>query len=422
MSALAPTAPPRSRRQTSAPATVVDIPLHDKQWRFVFDQHRYTAFVGGRGSGKTFAGSVKGVLKAQAVGGLGAIGAPSFPQLEDGAKKQFIARLDEAGIGYSFVPSRNKLYIPGFNAEISFVTLENASRVRSPNFSWAWADEIDYLTDLEIWRALKGAVRVGEFQLFVTSTPKGRRLIYTEWVVKKDRNHKLYRATTLENPFIDSADYAAGLGYEGRYYEQEILATFVGFEGLVYPAFTRERQVAARTTDGWRRVLGVDIGTRNPTAIIEVAAFDTHRHVASELYRTGMSSREIVRAIEDRADLLNPEAIYLDPSAAAYLEDLTNDGYPAYPAENALAYGIGQMTTAIADGMTVDPACVNVVAELESYAYPENRKETDKPVKAMDHAMDATRYALVGLAGPPTQTTQVPNDVQEWMEAWTSGE
>jgi hypothetical protein len=58
------------------------------------------------------------------------------------------------------------------------------------------------------------------------------------------------------------------------------------------------------------------------------------------------------------------------------------------------------MTTAIAEGMTVDPSCINVVAEIESYAFPDNKTENDKPRKESDHAMDACRYGLVGAETP----------------------
>jgi hypothetical protein len=113
-----------------------------------------------------------------------------------------------------------------------------------------------------------------------------------------------------------------------------------------------------------------------------------------------MSSDEIIAAIEQEADTVNPETIYMDPSAASYILTLQQHGYPAIKANNEIIYGIGVMTTAIAEGMTVDPSCINVVAEIESYAFPDNKTENDKPRKESDHAMDACRYGLVGAETP----------------------
>lgn len=375
------------------------VKLYDTQDDFVMDQKRYTAFIGGRNSGKTFAGSVKAVKCAAQYGGLGCIAAPSFPMLEHGAKAQFIERLTESG--EPFTKTRDSVQIPRFNAEVLFSTLESEARVRGPNFSWGWADEVEYVADRSIWKALKGAVRDGPNpELFVTSTPKGRRLVWDEWVVGKTAHHALYKATTFDNPFIDAQDYVSGLGYEGVFYEQEITADFVTFEGLVYPGFNRS-VIIERDCSGWATILCADIGARNPTAVytIRVGA-DVERHIERELYRRGMSSDEITDAIAAEADATNPEVIFLDPSARAYIDTLQRRGYPAVPANNEVVYGIGVMTTAIADGMTVDPSCVNFVAEIESYAYPENKTNNDKPVKSGDHAMDAIRYGLVGVVSP----------------------
>lgn len=376
--------------------------VYRTQADFILDSSRYVAMMGGRNSGKTHAGSLKAMIRATE-GGLGCIAAPNFPMLELGAKRQFLLRLQESG--EYFKPTRKGCYIPRWNAEVLFATLENESRVRSPNFDWAWVDEADYLTDRKVWRALKGAVRAGRNpQLFVTTTPKGRKLVYDEWVKFKTAAHVLYRATTFDNPFINAEDYVASLGYEGQFYAQEIEASFITFEGVVYPGFNRETAIQTRSCEGWRTVLGVDIGTRNPTAILTIrVGADVERHLERELYRRGMGTDEIVAAIESEADLAQPEVIYLDPSAASYILTLQQHGYPAVKANNEIVFGIGVVTTALAEGMTIDPACVNTVAELESYAYPENRTEKDKPLKVNDHAMDGLRYGLVGANTPPVE-------------------
>lgn len=383
-------------------ARVYRVTTYDVQDDFIFDDRRYVAFVGGRNSGKTYAGSIKAMACARN-GGLGVIAAPDFPMLEHGAKRQFIERLTEAGVRYFLNNQKGVLTIPAWNAEILFATLETESRVRGPNFAWGWVDEVEYLTDRNIWKALKGAIRAGDKpQLFATSTPKGRRLIYNEWVVTGGDDHALYRATTHDNPFIDADDYISGLGYSGVFFDQEINAEFVTFEGLVYPKFDRDRNIGAPDVEGWRTVLAVDVGTRNPTAILVIrAGADVERHVESEVYRRGMSSDEITEAVAAAADRHNPERIWLDPSAASYILSLSKLGYPVEKANNDISYGIGIVTTAIAEGMTIDPSCINLIAELESYRYPDGKIETDKPVKENDHAADALRYGLAGLENRP---------------------
>src|SRR4051812_27343863 len=98
--------------------------LYDTQDDFVADDRRYTAFIGGRNSGKTYSGSVKALLRATQ-GGLGLIAAPNFPMLEHGAKQQFIDRLNETGVPYEKNDQKGIVCIPSWNAEVLFVTLES---------------------------------------------------------------------------------------------------------------------------------------------------------------------------------------------------------------------------------------------------------------------------------------------------------
>ncbi len=388
----------------AAPTRQTQYRLYDIQDDFVSDPSRYVAFVGGRNSGKTHSGSIKAMLHAMKPG-LGVIAAPNFPMLEHGARRQFIERMEETGVPFATNNQKGTLTIPDTGAEVLFATLESESRVRGPNFHWGWVDELDYLSDQNVWKALMGAIRAGDNpQLFATSTPKGKRLIYREWVQNATERHHLYRATTYDNPFIDADDYVSGLGYEGRFADQEISAEFVSFDGLVYDGFDRTRNVATVDTTGWATYCGVDVGARNPTVVLTIhIAGDERVHISREFYQRGMGSGAILEAIESEATTSNPDAVYIDPSAAAYIDDLIAHGFPVRKADNDVQTGIQRVTSAL-PRLTVDPSCVQTIAEFESYQYPDEGKGTsDKPIKQNDHAMDALRYALMGAMSPVAQ-------------------
>ena len=379
----------------------VEVELYPQQFDFVADPSRYVAFVAGRNSGKTFAGALKAALNCRPRT-LGLIAAPDFPMLEFGAKRAFLDTLRRNGEPFELHQQRGVVNLTRLDAEVRFATLENEGRVRGPNYAWAWVDEVEYVTDRTVWSALKGAVRDGDNpSLFVTSTPKGRRIVWDEWVANPTPQHVLYKATTRDNPYIDAADYIAGLGYSGRFAAQEIEAEFVAFDGLVYPGFDRTRTVATDVT-GWRTVVTVDVGTRNPTAILTVhQAGDDRVHVSREVYRRNLSSAEIVAAIREAIDGTDAETVVIDPSAAGYILELQRLGYHVTKGDHAITEGIGRLTTALADGLTVDPSCTNLVAEFESYRYPDGtRTESDKPIKDHDHALDALRYAVMHLSAP----------------------
>ena len=373
------------------------VALFPRQSRFVQDTRRFPGYVGGIGSGKSFAGGVKALMRFDKPG-LGGAFAPSYPMLRDATQRTHFMLLDDVGIPYEHHKGENRLTITPSGHEVIFRSLDNPDSVRGPNLEWAWIDEASLVTK-EASNIVNGRVRVGNRpQVWKTFTPKGRNWCWEEYERdatgdESDPLHPLYRVKTTENPELP-ADFAQSLGYTGRFAEQELGGEFVAFEGVVYPMFDRQRHVRARDCEDWTTALAVDVGTRNPTAILTGRKAGDERHIEREVYRRGMSSDEIVQTIADEADRTNPDVIYLDPSANDYILALQRRGYPAVKANNDVIYGIGCVTTALTDGMTIDPSCVNLIAELESYHYPDNRTESDKPVKEFDHAVDSLRYLI----------------------------
>lgn len=374
----------------------VSVPLFPRQRRFVRDPARFPAYVGGIGSGKTFAGACKVIARLERKE-LGLVAAPTYSMLRDATQRTLFELLDELGITYEFRKGENALTIPASGHEIIFRSLDNPENLRGPNLDYAWVDE-GSLIDRMAWLVVKGRVRVGiNPQAWLTCTPKGRNYVWEEWERDANPDHPLYRVRTDENPELPRG-YAESLGYTGVFAAQELLGEFVAFEGLVWPMFSRPTHVKPRDCDGWRSILAVDIGTRNPTCILTLRGGAEARHVEREVYRPGMNSEDVIATIEAEADRVKPENIFLDPSAAGYIETLRTHGYPVQKADNDVTFGIGQVATALTDGMTIDPSCVNLIAELESYHYPDNKTDSDKPVKQFDHAVDALRYGIASEA------------------------
>ena len=374
------------------------ISLFPRQTRFVTDTRRFPGYVGGIGSGKSFAGGVKAITRLSQPG-LGGIFAPTYPMLRDATQRTVLDLLQRTNIRYEHNKSENRVIIPATGHEILFRSLDNPDTVRGPNLHWAWIDEASLVTK-EASNVVNGRVRVGSNpQVWKTFTPKGRNWCWEEYERdatgdETDPMHPLYPVKTTENPELP-ADFAHSLGYTGRFADQELGGEFVAFEGVVYPAFNRSEHVRTINTEGWSTHFGVDVGTRNPTAILTAKlASDGRVHIEREYYRRGMSSDEITDAIAIAAEAAKPETVWADPSANDYILSWRARDIPARKANNDVSFGISVVTTALDNGLTVDPSCVNLIAEFETYHYPANRQESDKPVKEADHALDALRYLL----------------------------
>jgi phage terminase large subunit len=375
--------------------------LFPRQMRFVRDTRPYPAYVGGIGSGKSFAGAAKVVSRINRKE-LGMIAAPTYPMLRDATRRTLLEMFDLFGIPYDLHKSENIITIPNSGHEILCRSLDNPDTLRGPNLDYAWIDE-GGLIDREGWRVVKGRVRTGSNpQAWITTTPKGRNYLWEEWERdgtgnELDPTHPLYRVRTTENYHLPEG-WAEGLGYTDEFYSQEIGGEFVAFEGLVYASFNRGA-VKSVDCDGWRTILGVDIGARNPTAVVTVRVNGLgHVHIEREFYQRNLDSDGITDAIIDTMQSSGAEVAYADPSAKAYIDSWQKRGLKVKPANNDVTRGIGIVKSALADGMTIDPSCVNTIAEFESYVWADNAK--DQPVKQNDHALDALRYALVGEAAP----------------------
>jgi PBSX family phage terminase large subunit len=376
---------------------MTEFALMPNQFDFVTDQSRFAAYIGGIGSGKTYAGAVK-VLQRLNEPGYGMIAAPTFPMLRDSTRRSLIQALDSAGIQYDMNKSENSIKVG--QHEIICRSLDNPETLRAPNLQWAWIDEAALVSEMA-WRIVKGRVREGDKQqAWITTTPKGRNWIWKEWVAEPDDNHTIYKTRTTENKHLDP-DFAASLDYDGLFAEQELAGEFVSFEGLIYPMFHREHHIKQVDCTGWRTILGGDIGARNPTALLTIRrSGDGRTHIERERYQRNMGADDITDAICDEMTQSGAEVGWLDPSAKAYIDACVLRGYNVKGANNDVKHGIGVVTTAFADGLTVDPSCVNTIAEFESYAWQEGATEKDAPIKQNDHAMDGIRYALVGDSVP----------------------
>lgn len=202
-------------------------------------------------------------------------------------------------------------------------------------------------------------------------------------------------------------------GLSGAEYDRLYLGKWAAAHGLVYPQFTPE-MIRTMDVTGWRTIMAADIGSRNPTALgtLHFRGDGAWVHMSREVYRRNMTSSEIIAAIESEADAVNPDMIFIDPSAKAYIDDLVRDGYPAVAANNDVLTGIQRVRDVLSTGFSIDPSCENTIDEFGMYAYPDNPKiETDKPIKDNDHAMDMLRYGIYGGSEPTV-------NIEEFYQSW----
>jgi len=384
-------------KRSSSTLSGKTIQLYPAQHDFVLCPDRFAAFIAGIGSGKSYAGAVKGLVTAKATGGLGLIIAPTYPMLRDATLRTF-----QLVAGAAITEYRKSEMIATLRGglEVMFRSADNPDRLRGPNISWLWIDEAGLCPE-GTWEVAIGRLREGgkAGPAWVTGTPKGRHT----WLFRILPQLTLFRAATKDNPHLDP-EFVRSLetSYTGAFARQELLGEFVSFEGLVYDDFQRDRHIMQRS-DKWQRVIaGMDEGYTNPAVILVVGLdSDGRAHVLSEFYQRRMLQGDVVGEAKRLQAAHGIASFCVDPSAAGLIAELRSVGLPVIEADNDVFPGMQHVKQRLAvagDGkprLTFDPSCVQTIAELESYVWKDGKAGAkDEPEKVNDHAMDALRYVL----------------------------
>lgn len=383
------------------------IKLYPKQHDFFICPDKIAAFIGGIRSGKSYAGCLWMLSQMKEAGKLGLIVAPTFPMLRDVTWRTM---LDIGGGIFKLGKSEMMLTVPG-GGEMLFRSADTPDRIRGITANDALIDEAGYCPG-DTYDIVKGRLSSPPGLLRIVTTPKGRN-----WLYDRQNEMTIFRAATKDNPFIPR-NFVNDLehSYTGNFARQELYGEFVAFEGLVYPLFDRRTHVQARLrTEMTRCIFANDEGFTNPSVILDIGTDSDGRvHVFREWYRRGQLQDAVVALNKEWFNEVKPTSITVDSSAAGLIAALRGAGLPANSHKGRVLDGISVLQNALAvqaDGrprLTIDPTCVQTIAEFESYCWKEGR---DEPDKQNDHAMDALRYGMDELGRGVATITDSPFDL-----------
>jgi hypothetical protein len=209
------------------------------------------------------------------------------------------------------------------------------------------------------------------------------------------------------NPFLP-ADAREKLRrqFEGTDREAQALAGgFAAPTGLVYPDFSRERHV--RPTDALRerltgtwRAYGYDHGWSDPRVMLEAGETEYGQlAVIGEFYREGVEYEKAVRWLTDHD---RPEGTIYAEHEPEHQQAFRRAGYRCEPATKDLDEGIPAVRDRLdwrddpqdRPGLLVAKDCVNTIREFQDY-----QEDEVGTAGAVDHAMDALRYLVMGVDG-----------------------
>jgi len=380
--------------------------LHKSQKIIVKDTHRFRVVNAGRRFGKTILAVEELVYEATNRDNANiAYVAPTYGQAREISWELLKKRVQDLP-SPTINETRLEMVVPnkfGTTSKISLKGFESIESLRGQAYDFLVLDEVAmYRSFISAWQEVIRPTLTDKIgRVLFISTPKGFNFWYDLYnLQEKDADYKSFHFTTYDNPHIpkEEIDKQKQELTEDRF-AQEINADFRKTEGLVYKEFDRNRHLFDFEPGNISEyIAGIDFGFTNPCAVVHIKRdYDNNFWVNDEWYQTGRTEEQIadyVRSCQFNAVYPDPE----NPSAIAVLNTKGVNVCEVLKGKDSVQSGINRVRDLFKrNKLKIHKNCVNIIWELETYAYPEKKdgkNEYENPIKENDHAMDALRMAI----------------------------
>jgi phage terminase large subunit len=415
------------------------------------DTHRFRVVCAGRRSGKSVLSQLQVIAWANEKPGKYWIVAPTYKQA-----KQIHWEGIQHYVPQKLISKKNEVELSVTLTNGGVIELkgaENPDALRGVKLRGLVIDEIASIRNWNwLWsEVLRATLTDYEAPVVFISTPKGYNHFFELYQLgqsKENNTHyRSWRFTSYDNPYIPKGEIDnAKQELTDDTFQQEYMADFRKYTGLVYKEFQREVHIIEPfdIPAGFTLYRGVDFGSTNPTACLWIAVDgDENWYIVSEHYETGQTIDYHAGKINANPFSSRVTQTWGDPSGAQWIQEFAQRGIYITPANKEVGtnfnswvrFGIekvaeklktipGKVSVSVqrqngSNGTQAEPCiyifsnCTNLIREFETYRWKEKSvtqaqdlNEPDVPEKANDHAMDALRYFAVSHIKP--QVYKIP--------------
>jgi phage terminase large subunit len=382
--------------------------LTKPQSKIFQDKSRFRSVVAGRRFGKTFLSTaelVNAALKGKNKNCWYI--APTYKAAKEIAWDMLIQFIPSSYISKTNETSLTVTLLNG--STISLKGAEKPDNLRGRSLDFVVLDEFADMRPEAWFEVIRPSLsdRLGS-ALFI-GTPKGRNHFYDLWTAGVDGRDgwSSFQYTTLEGGNVPPEEVAqARLDLDERTFEQEYLANFVNYSGIIYYNFSREESVKQWSGDFHDVHIGMDFNLDPMSATVAVRHGKV-LHFIDEIVMYSSNTDEMVDEIKQRY-AGKRITIYPDPACKQRktsaggrtdLSILQNAGFNVMVRNKhaAVRDRINSVNSRLknADGerfIYVDPKCKNVIAGLERQTYKEGTSQPEKD--GYDHMNDALGYLV----------------------------
>jgi len=406
--------------------------MEGTQTDFVLSRAKHPAFIGGRGSSKTYSFCAKaGTIAMRNPGVRGCLTQPTFDMI----RRNFVPVWEQqfGAIGGKDGVWEFRLHQQGCPQEIAFkngslIDLRPADapeKFRGATYGFFGMDEIAIGNQLHVFLSLMPTLRQKGFQHqgFVTSTPSGHQpWIRQIWLDKVNpfteasltaAHYPIFQARTKDNWHLPAGEleHWKEMFADTRFAAQELEGEFTVLEGMAFEEFgdIHIREMPEDTVIV-RKVNGLDFGGSSPTSMHELCLDQSGRvWVTREFYKRNADDYDWIRACvewgsgEIRCDPSRSES-ELEHLRRIYGVRLRRAEPHAKGFENRIRLWRNRLRVRSVGEEVGQPRiyishdCPNMISELRNLAYAEVRPGEvvlGKWAKGcLDHTFDGGAYGL----------------------------
>lgn len=307
----------------------------------------------------------------------------------------------------------------GQTSIIEFKGSDREDKLRGAGLLGVVLDEYAFQKE-HVWNKIIGPmlVQTNGWALFIT-TPNGVSNHFKKFwddavalEAQGDPDWKTFHFTSYDNPMIPKENLDKERErLTPEFFEQEYMAEFAKFVGLIYTGFDDKVHVYPFEVDeNWTFYRSIDFGATDPDAVPFIGVDrDGVIHIFDEIYMSNLFTSEFAELIKQKSAHRYFVATYADSAGKQSIMDLGTYGIYCIPVKknaavtetsnkNWIIAGIDRVQQLLKDRkIVVHPRCTGTIKEFMSYSWRKDRmgEAVNLPEDRNNHLMDAVRYFVM---------------------------
>jgi hypothetical protein len=292
-------------------------------------------------------------------------------------------------------------------------------RLRGVKIDFLICDEVAFFKNWDVvWNnVLRPTLIDSKGSAIFISTPLGYNHFFDLYQTGQDGNPEWssYKFTSYDNEYLDSIEVdKARAEMDEDTFQQEFMAEFKKYAGLVFKTFSRERHFVPPIEfgDNWTFYRGIDFGWTNPSAVPFCAVSPEGKiYVYDLIYQTGLTTPELALLIKQKSAGRYFSGTWADSAQNSDVAEIRKYGISlssvskssglTAAGEDWITYKVRRMNELIKAGkFFIFNHLSEALFEMENYQYKEVREGQsikERPSAINNHFIDAVSYVIVNL-------------------------